>query len=376
MASVSVQNLSKKFGSTVALDQVSFEFEDGKFFALLGPSGSGKTTLLRMIAGFENPDQGSIQIDGKVVDHIPVEKRDIGMVFQSYALFPNMDVQANVGFGLRVRGISASETKRLVGEALELVRLSGFDDRRPDQLSGGQRQRVALARAIVTKPRVLLLDEPLSALDRTLRLEMEIELKRIQRDVGITTIFVTHDQEEALTMSDQIGILNEGQLVQHGSPVDIYENPQSVFVARFLGEANLLKGHVDGSSVNLEVGGTIQTRSKPTSPQVICTIRPEKISIHKEKNIAPSFSNQIAGRVNEHIFNGTSLTYLVQCGDQIVRVFVQNLSGELIAPNTPVHLSFRPEDTLVFPDASGLTQDQNMRGHHADPFFTDAAIVQ
>ncbi|MGA0251115.1 MAG: ABC transporter ATP-binding protein, partial [bacterium] len=200
MASVSVQNLSKKFGTTVALDQVSFEFEDRKFFALLGPSGSGKTTLLRMIAGFENPDQGSIQIDGKVVDHIPVEKRDIGMVFQSYALFPNMDVQANVGFGLRVRGISASETKRLVGEALELVRLSGFDDRRPDQLSGGQRQRVALARAIVTKPRVLLLDEPLSALDRTLRLEMEIELKRIQRDLGITTIFVTHDQEEALTM--------------------------------------------------------------------------------------------------------------------------------------------------------------------------------
>ena len=351
MASVSVQNLSKKFGSTVALDQVSFEFEDGKFFALLGPSGSGKTTLLRMIAGFENPDQGSIQIDGKVVDHIPVEKRDIGMVFQSYALFPNMDVQANVGFGLRVRGISASETKRLVGEALELVRLSGFDDRRPDQLSGGQRQRVALARAIVTKPRVLLLDEPLSALDRTLRLEMEIELKRIQRDVGITTIFVTHDQEEALTMSDQIGILNEGQLVQHGSPVDIYENPQSVFVARFLGEANLLKGQADASGVNLEVGGTIQTRSKPTSPQVICSIRPEKISILKGENIPPSNSNQIAGRVNEHIFNGTSLTYLVQCGDQVVRVFVQNLSGELIAPNTPVHLSFRPEDTLVFLDA-------------------------
>ena len=351
MASVTVQNLSKKFGSTVALDQVSFEFEDGKFFALLGPSGSGKTTLLRMIAGFEIPDQGSIQIDGEVVDHIPVEKRDIGMVFQSYALFPNMDVNANVGFGLRVRGISPSETKHLVGEALELVRLSGFDDRRPDQLSGGQRQRVALARAIVTKPRVLLLDEPLSALDRTLRLEMEIELKRIQRDVGITTIFVTHDQEEALTMSDQIGILNEGQLVQYGSPVDIYENPQSVFVARFLGEANLLKGQADGSSVNVEVGGTVQTRSKPTAPQVICSIRPEKISIHKEKDIPPSSSNQITGQVNEHIFNGTSLTYLVKCGDQVVRVFVQNLSGELIAPNSRVHLSFRPEDTLVFPDA-------------------------
>ena len=285
MANVSVLNLSKNFGTITALDRVSFQFEDGKFFALLGPSGSGKTTLLRMIAGFESPDQGSIHIDGKVVDHIPVEKRDIGMVFQNYALFPNMDVQANVGFGLRVRGISVPEMKRLVAEALELVRLSGFDNRRPDQLSGGQRQRVALARAIVTKPRVLLLDEPLSALDRTLRLEMEIELKRIQRDVGITTIFVTHDQEEALTMSDQIGILNEGQLVQHGSPVDIYENPQSVFVARFLGEANLLRGQADGKNVKLEIGGTVQTLSKPAYPQVICSIRPEKISIQKEQEL-------------------------------------------------------------------------------------------
>ena len=351
MANVSVLNLSKNFGTITALDRVSFQFEDGKFFALLGPSGSGKTTLLRMIAGFESPDQGSIHIDGKVVDHIPVEKRDIGMVFQNYALFPNMDVQANVGFGLRVRGISVPEMKRLVAEALELVRLSGFDNRRPDQLSGGQRQRVALARAIVTKPRVLLLDEPLSALDRTLRLEMEIELKRIQRDVGITTIFVTHDQEEALTMSDQIGILNEGQLVQHGSPVDIYENPQSVFVARFLGEANLLRGQADGKNVKLEIGGTIQTLNKPAYPQVICSIRPEKISIQKEQELQRSNANRIAGRVNEHIFNGTSLTYLVQCGNLVVKVFVQNLSGEVIPPNSSVQLFFRPEDTLVFPDA-------------------------
>ena len=340
MANVSVLNLSKNFGTITALDRVSFQFEDGKFFALLGPSGSGKTTLLRMIAGFESPDQGSIHIDGKVVDHIPVEKRDIGMVFQNYALFPNMDVQANVGFGLRVRGISVPEMKRLVAEALELVRLSGFDNRRPDQLSGGQRQRVALARAIVTKPRVLLLDEPLSALDRTLRLEMEIELKRIQRDVGITTIFVTHDQEEALTMSDQIGILNEGQLVQHGSPVDIYENPQSVFVARFLGEANLMRGQADGKNVKLEIGGTVQTLSKPAYPQVICSIRPEKISIQKEQELQRSNANRIAGRVNEHIFNGTSLTYLVQCGNLVVKVFVQNLSGEVIPPNSSVHLFF------------------------------------
>jgi ABC-type Fe3+/spermidine/putrescine transport system ATPase subunit len=350
MARVTVLNLTKRFGSIIALDRVSFDFEDGKFFSLLGPSGSGKTTLLRMIAGFESADQGSIQIDGEAVDQVPVEKRDIGMVFQSYALFPNMDVQTNVGFGLRVRGISGSEKKRLVGEALELVRLNGYDNRRPDQLSGGQKQRVALARAIVTKPRVLLLDEPLSALDRSLRLEMEIELKRIQRDVGITTIFVTHDQGEALTMSDQIGILNEGQLIQQGNPVDIYENPNSIFVACFLGEANLLKGQAEDDRVKLEVGGTIQTRSKPSEPKVLCSIRPEKISIQQASDSQPSTSNRISGQVNEHIFNGTSLIYLIQCGNEVLRVFAQNLSGELIPPKTPVQLCFRPEDTLVFPD--------------------------
>ena len=196
-----------------------------------------------------------------------------------------------------------------------------------------------------------MLDEPLSNLDAALKDSLRWEIRDALKKAGVPAIWVTHDQEEALTMSDQIGILNEGQLVQHGSPVDIYENPQSVFVARFLGEANLLKGQADGSSVNVEVGGTVQTRSKPTSPQVICSIRPEKISILIEQDKPPSSCNQITGQVNEHIFNGTSLTYLVQCSDQVVKVFVQNLSGELISPNTQVHLSFRPEDTLVFPDA-------------------------
>ena len=356
---VRFEKLSFRFrpGQPQVLQEVNLEIPAGTFVAIVGQSGSGKSTLMKLLPRLYAPEEGRILIDDYDIGKVELYslRRQIGIVPQDPLLF-----SGSVSDNIALTNPEASSE-----ELVRAARLANAHDfimdlpsgystpvgERGAALSGGQRQRVALARAIVTKPRMLLLDDPLSALDRTLRLEMEIELKRIQRDVGITTIFVTHDQEEALTMSDQIGILNEGQLVQHGSPVDIYENPQSVFVARFLGEANLLKGQADGSSVNLEVGGTVQTRSLPTSPQVICSIRPEKISIHEEQDIPPSNCNQIAGQVNEHIFNGTSLTYLVKCGDQVVRVFVQNLSGELIAPNTRVHLSFRPEDTLVFPDA-------------------------
>ena len=210
MAGVTVSHVNKHFGAMKALDDISIDFADGEFFGLLGPSGSGKTTLLRVIAGFIFSDSGSVVIGGQPVERVPVEKREIGMVFQNYALFPNMSVADNVGFGLRVRELSAAEIARRVGEALDLVQLGDLGERRPHQLSGGQRQRVALARAIVTEPRVLLLDEPLSALDKALRVDMQIELKRIQREIGITTIFVTHDQEEALTLSDRIGILKDG----------------------------------------------------------------------------------------------------------------------------------------------------------------------
>ena len=211
MSEVRVRNLSLAYGTAKALDDVSLNFPDGQLFGLLGPSGSGKTTLLRSIAGLVYADHGSITIGGESVERVPVEKREIGMMFQSYALFPNMSVADNIGFGLKVRHLDKADIARRVGEALELVHLEGLGSRRPHQLSGGQRQRVALARAIVTRPRVLLLDEPLSALDKALRSEMQVELRRIQREVGITTIFVTHDQEEALTLSDRIGILRGGR---------------------------------------------------------------------------------------------------------------------------------------------------------------------
>ncbi|RVB63447.1 ABC transporter ATP-binding protein, partial [Mesorhizobium sp. M7A.F.Ca.CA.002.04.1.1] len=214
MAGVQVSDVSRSFGAHKALDNVSIDFADGGFYALLGPSGSGKTTLLRQIAGFDFPDSGRITIGGESVERVPVEKRRIGMVFQNYALFPNMSVADNVAFGLSVRGEAKAVIATEVQRALDLVQLGKLGGRRPHQLSGGQRQRVALARAIVTKPRVLLLDEPLGALDKALRVDMQIELKRIQREIGITTIFVTHDQEEALTMSDRIGILRDGRLVQ------------------------------------------------------------------------------------------------------------------------------------------------------------------
>jgi len=354
MAQVSVHNVTKTFGSMKALDNVSCEFTDGKFYALLGPSGSGKTTLLRMIAGFEFADSGTIQIDGESVDNLPVEKRGIGMVFQNYALFPNMNVFDNVAFGLSVRGTDRREISRRVGESLELVKLQGLDKRRSNQLSGGQRQRVALARALVTNPRVLLLDEPLSALDRALRVEMEVELRRIQRDVGITTIFVTHDQEEALTMSDHIGILNEGRMVQEGSPLEIYEHPNSAFSARFLGESNLLHGMTKNGNIALSDGTEIVctgTHEHTDGTPIACSVRPEKITVvPDEGSQATPDRNQLKGTIVSHIFAGNSLTYQVRWHDDILRVFVQNLSGDILPNDSPVVLSWKPDDTVPIAD--------------------------
>ncbi len=244
MSSVDIRQVSKRYGNVAALDSVSLELADGKFFGLLGPSGSGKTTLLRSIAGFVEPDAGEILIDGVDVSRIPTHRRDIGMVFQNYALFPHMSVFDNVAFALSVRRIGQAETKRRVAEILELVQLGGYDERRPRQLSGGQQQRVALARALVSNPRVLLLDEPLGALDKNLRQQMQVELRQIQREVGITTVLVTHDQEEALTLSDQIAVLREGRLVQTGKPDEVYERPRTAFAAEFLGATNFLSGRV------------------------------------------------------------------------------------------------------------------------------------
>ncbi len=350
MAEVAVREVSKRFGETRALDGVSIRFADGGFYALLGPSGSGKTTLLRMIAGFEYPDAGEITIGGEPVENLAVEKRRIGMVFQSYALFPNMNVVDNVGFGLSVRGVDRSETRTRVAEALELVRLTGFDLRRPHQLSGGQKQRVALARALVTRPRVLLLDEPLSALDKSLRVEMQVELKRIQRDVAITTIFVTHDQEEALTLSDRIGILDEGRLIQEGPPHEVYEQPRSAFTARFLGDANLLAGTSRHGSVEL-ADGTRLAAARPPGAEgapAVCAVRPEKILLAAESGGPPSpGANALSARVVSHVFAGRSLTYLLDWHGQTLKVFVQNRDAEVIPEGTAVRLTWAPGDTIV-----------------------------
>src|SRR4051812_46770196 len=245
---VRLSGVHKRFGDVTAVDGVDIEIRHGEFFTMLGPSGSGKTTCLRMIAGFERPDEGRIELAGSDVTDLPPAERDVNTVFQDYALFPHMGVADNVGYGLKVKGVSKAERGRRVEEALALVRLEGYGDRRPSQLSGGQRQRVALARALVNQPRVLLLDEPLGALDLKLRQQLQVELKRIQSEVGITFVYVTHDQDEALTMSDRIAVMDGGRVLQVGSPRDVYEEPRSRFVAGFVGVSNLLELPVESSA--------------------------------------------------------------------------------------------------------------------------------
>jgi putative spermidine/putrescine transport system ATP-binding protein len=350
MAEVQVQNVSRSFGALKALDNVSIDFPDGGFYALLGPSGSGKTTLLRQIAGFDFPDSGRIVIGGEGVERVPVERRRIGMVFQNYALFPNMSVADNVAFGLSVRGEAKATVATQVQRALDLVQLGTLGSRRPHQLSGGQRQRVALARAIVTKPRVLLLDEPLSALDKALRVDMQVELKRIQREVGITTIFVTHDQEEALTMSDRIGILRDGRLIQEGPPEEIYDRPKSEFAAKFLGDANILRGTVteegirlaDGTSIKVQKGSAI-----PSAGGVSCAVRPERIRIAPAGRTTIVSDNVLMGRVSKRLFAGNSSTYFVDCNGDTIKVQVQNGDVEKLPEGQDVVLRWAPESTVL-----------------------------
>ena len=345
MAEVSVQNITKTFGSLKALNDVTLDFPNGGFFALLGPSGSGKTTLLRAIAGFIFTDSGSIRIGDESVEHVPVEKREIGMMFQNYALFPNMTVADNIGFGLRVRKVGAAEERRRIGEALELVQLGAHGNRKPHQLSGGQRQRVALARAIVTNPRVLLLDEPLSALDKSLRVDMQIELKRIQREIGITTIFVTHDQEEALTLSDKIGILKDGRMVQAGPPREVYNNPADIFTAEFLGEANILNGDsnallaTNGADVKLPVG---------VQGNTTLAVRPENISITTDR---PSDSNMsiLPAALTQRVFAGAMATCLLECCGKTLKVMARDQDLPDLPEGGQVWLSWKPEHTMVVP---------------------------
>ena len=347
MASVEVKNLSKTFGAHKALDDVSVRFEDGGFYALLGPSGSGKTTLLRMIAGFDFPDQGQIEMDGESVERVPLEKRQIGMVFQNYALFPNMSVEQNVAFGLDVRGVGREEMRREVQAALELVQLGKLGSRRPHQLSGGQRQRVALARAFVFNPRVLLRDEPLGALDKALRVDMQVELKRIQREIGITTVFVTHDQEEALTMSDRIGILKDGRLIEEGTPEGIYNRPRTLFAATFLGDANILAGTWNGEALVLGDGTLVRVSDSEglrAGDAVQCAIRPERMRVRNAGT--PASDNTARGKITRRMFAGVSSTLFLECLGMTMRVIVPNAGMLALKDGEEIDITWSKESTM------------------------------
>src|SRR3954468_19832925 len=336
---IQLEELTKSFGEHVAVAGIDVEMPAGEFFTLLGPSGCGKTTTLRMIAGFEQPTSGRIMLDGSDVARVPPHRRNVNTVFQSYALFPHLDVAKNVAFGLKYRKVEKSERARRVAEALELVNLREFATRKADQLSGGQQQRVALARALVLQPRVLLLDEPLGALDAKLRKSLQVELKALQAELGITFVFVTHDQEEALTMSDRIAVMNKGLVEQAASPRSIYEEPTTVFVAEFLGVSNLLEAEAvgrDGASCAVRIGdrvfrcgqGELDTRG-----DVKVMIRPERIAIEPHAEAA---DERLPGIVERSVFLGGSHEVHVRVlGGELMRAMVAN-------DGSPTPVSFEP----------------------------------
>jgi spermidine/putrescine transport system ATP-binding protein len=342
-ADVTIEGVTKRFDDVVAVDNLSLEIESGSFFAMLGPSGCGKTTTLRMIGGFEEPNEGMIYLGDTEVSSLPSYRRDVNTVFQSYALFPHLSIFENVAFGLRRKRVGKAEVTERVGQALELVDLGGREKRKPSQLSGGQQQRVALARALVNRPRVLLLDEPLGALDLKLRKQMQLELKRIQHEVGITFVHVTHDQEEAMTMADQIAVMDAGHIEQLGSPTELYETPKTVFVAGFLGVSNLISGTVRDGAV--EAGGIrLQVASlNGTDGPVQVGVRPEKIHLNGSE------PNQIPGRILESAYIGVATQYVVETDVGRLMVFAQNSDGhaEPIGPGSSVTLTFSPQSTFV-----------------------------
>jgi putative spermidine/putrescine transport system ATP-binding protein len=332
---ISVRGLTKRYGDVVAVDGIDLDVPAGEFFTMLGPSGSGKTTTLRMIAGFEIPDEGSIRLAGEDVSRLPPYDRPVNTVFQDYALFPHMTVQSNVEYGLMVKNVKKGERRARARDALEMVRLSGFGDRKPSQLSGGQRQRVALARAIVNRPRVLLLDEPLGALDLKLRQQMQIELKFIQREVGITFVYVTHDQEEALTMSDRIAVFNDGRIEQIGPPAEVYEHPQSEFIAGFVGVSNVIER--DGRRY---------------------TIRPEKLNLLEDGDEPADGSRVEAGVVRDVQYVGpvTRFHVTLDRGGEL-EVLAQNLeegSSEVLeVKGRRVRVEWRPEQESEIDESEG-----------------------
>jgi putative spermidine/putrescine transport system ATP-binding protein len=342
-------------GNTRAVDVVDMSIREGEFFSLLGPSGCGKTTTLRMIAGFETPTKGTIEVGGADVTDVPAHKRDMGMVFQNYALFPHRSVGENVAFGLRMRGMDRTTIARKVADALAQVELVGYEDRSPGQLSGGQQQRVALARAIVIEPRVLLCDEPLGALDKKLRQAMQFELKQLQRKLGLTLVFVTHDQEEALAMSDRIAVMNAGKVEQIGAPSDIYDRPSTRFVADFIGDTNLFRGKVirngGGKSVlQVDHGLSIELDALPqeTGPLSIA-LRPEKISLATPPALT---GHGLDGVVESANFQGGSVLYRVETagGRRLLAQQPNNGSHELFQAGAAVALRWKPSDIVILRD--------------------------
>ena len=366
---VRLERVSKLFADVAAVDDLSLDIAEGEFFSMLGPSGCGKTTTLRMIGGFEDPTRGTIYLGGRDVTDDPPYRRDVNTVFQSYALFPHLDVYENVAFGLRRKKVAKDEVESRVKDAMRLVDLVGFETRRPPQMSGGQQQRVALARALVNSPKVLLLDEPLGALDLKLRKKMQLELKRIQQEVGITFIYVTHDQEEAMTMSDRLAVMRHGRIEQLGDPAYVYENPATEFVAGFLGASNLLEGEVkeanDGrSTVLLTSGGTVTLPGSripsDAGTHIKVGVRPEKVEITRGSR-SPNGDNSVEGTVTMTTYIGVSSQYKVATQDgTVLTVYVQNLGAEE-APRQgeAVTLSWDPEYTFAVTPQDDLSLEED-----------------
>jgi iron(III) transport system ATP-binding protein len=357
MTSITLTSIVKKFGRTTAVDGVDLRIEPGQLFFLLGPSGCGKTTILRMIAGFIEPTSGRIRFDEKDVTNVPVNKRNTGMVFQSYALWPHMSVEENVGFGLNVRNVKGQDRADRIAAALRSVHMLEYAKRKPNELSGGQQQRVSLARALVIKPTVLLLDEPLSNLDAKLRLEMRVEIQRICKETGITTVYVTHDQKEALSMADGIAVLNRGQVVQTGSPRELYERPSSRFVADFLGETNFLEATVRarrGDELLLDspagelVSKSFDPELVPDRGNVTCSIRPESL-----RPTTDAGANSFEGKCLHTIYLGEMAQHHLALADETrLRVYELNPKGGIPSGNgnVPMRVNVDPHDVVVLAD--------------------------
>src|SRR6056297_1949952 len=355
MSSVTLNNIVKRFGNFTAVHQSSLEIEEGAFVTLLGPSGCGKTTNLRMIAGLLDPTEGEILIGGKRVNDVPIHKRNLGLVFQNYALFPHKTVAENVAFGLKYRDVDKSDIAGRVQKALELVQLPDVGERYPKALSGGQQQRIALARAIVIEPDVLLLDEPLSALDANLREDMRVELKRIQERIGVTTVFVTHDQSEALAMSDQIVVMSEGRVEQVGAPEEVYNTPASEFVANFLGASNIMESKCIGTGGGVTIEAPIFGRMTVPAEKAprVSEQGPAKLVIRAEKlqlsdGPAPEGIVSVPAAVETVDYQGQAVRYFVRAGDTQLQA-INMIDGRPFAAGTEVHLHLRPVDCAALP---------------------------